>query len=194
MDKKGKLSLIDQKYETIMAHVLDPEHSPLPLHLQGQYDRVLQAARLIDRHPEASQIVAKLQAKYNIGRNTAYQDIRMARELFKMNHEFDFDFWQAWQIKDLLELIRECKLQGKHKEWRNAHETLKKVFGEKPVSEEDPRRLEKNNIYIQLNNNGTVVNIDQNVLSKLSKTDLMQLTEAVYQPITDVDAQEIMNS
>lgn len=194
MAKKGKISLADQKYEIIMAHVLDPDNSPLPVEHQEQFNRVIQAARLMDRHPESSQIVAKLQAKYNIGRNTAYQDIRMARELFKMNHEFDFDFWQAWQIKDLLELIRECKLMGKHKEWANAHKTLKLVLGEKPVQEEDPRRIEKNVVYLQLNHNNTIINLNHETLKKLTQKELQELTAAIYQPIDDTEAENIMNS
>lgn len=188
------LKLEDQRYEAIMAHILNPGQSPLAPDLQVQLDRVLQAARLLDRHPNPSQIVAKIQAKYNVGRNTAYQDIRMARELFKMNNEFDYDFWKAWQIKDLLELIRECRNKGKHKEWVNAHKVLKAVIGESPIHEEDPRRLEKNNIFIQLNNNETVVNIPLDVINKLSKQQLHELSEVVYQPIDDSEAEDIMNS
>lgn len=183
--------LEDQKYEAIMAHILKPEEYPLSPQLQIQLDRVIQAARLLDRHPDKSQIVAKLQAKYNIGRNTAYQDIRMAMELFKMNNEFDYDFWQAWQIKDILDLIRECKLAGKHKEWANAHKVLKLVIGDKPVQEEDPRRAEKTNVFIQLNNN---MNIPIEVMSKLSKSDLKLLSEAAYQEISEDDADNIINS
>ena len=182
--------LEDQKYEEIMAHILNPEKSPLSPALQIQLDRVLQASRLLDRHPDRSQIVAKLQAKYRIGRNTAYQDIRMATELFKMNNEFDYDFWQTWQIKDLLELIRECKLQGKHKEWVNAHKVHKAVIGEKPIQDEDPHRAEKTNVYIQLNN----YNVPIDVISKLNKTELQQLTEAAYQEIDENEATDIMNS
>lgn len=190
----AKLRLEDQRYEAIMAHILNPDASPLAPDLQVQLDRVLQAARLLDRHPDPSQIVAKMQAKYNVGRNTAYQDIRMARELFKMNNEFDYDFWKAWQIKDLLELIRECKIKGKHKEWVNAHKVLKAVIGESPIQEEDPRRLEKNNIFIQLNNNQTVVNIPLDVINKLSKQQLQELSEVVYQPVDESEAEDIMNS
>ena len=107
-----------------------------------------------------------------------------------MNNEFDYDFWQTWQIKDLLELIRECKLQGKHKEWVNAHKVLKTVIGEKPVQDEDPHRAEKTNVYIQLNN----YNVPIDVISKLNKTQLQQLTEAAYQEIDESEATDIMNS
>jgi hypothetical protein len=194
MAKRGTLSLAEQKYDTILAYVLDPEANPLPGELSEQFERVVQASRLLDRHPEPSQIVAKLQAKYNIGRNTAYQDIRLARELFKQDHKFDYDFWQAWQIKDILEAIRECKLAGKHKEWVAAHKVLKQVLGERPVVEEDPQRLEKNNIVIQLNNNGTLINLNHDIVRKLSKTEVQELTAAVYQPIDVEEAEAIMNS
>ena len=48
--------LEDQKYEEIMAHILNPEKSPLSPALQIQLDRVLQASRLLDRHPDRSHI------------------------------------------------------------------------------------------------------------------------------------------
>lgn len=182
--------LEEQRYETIMAHVLHPETTPLPPDMAEQLDRVLTAARLLDRHPDRSQVAAKLQAKYRVGRNTAYRDIRMAAELFKAGHEFDFDFWQAWQIKDLLELIRECKLRGKLKEWANAHKVLKAVIGDRPIQEEDPRRAEKTNVYIQLNK----YNVPIEVISKLGKKDLQSLAEAAYREIDEGEAKEIMDS
>lgn len=191
----AKAKLTDQKYEKILAHVLSPEESPLPVELQAQFDRLVQASRLLDRHPDTAQIVAKLQAKFNIGRNTAYQDIRFARELFVYQNDVHFDFLKAWQIKDILELIRECKQKNNLKEWRNAHETLTRALGERPEMPEDPRRLGKNNIYIQLNVNGKTYNLSPETLSIIGKKGIHELSEAVYATeITENDAEKIMNS
>ena len=186
--------LENQKYELILAHILNPQESPLPAEQHEQLERVMTAARLLDRHPEQAHIVSKLQAKFRIGRNTAYADIRFARELFVMNNPMDWDFWHAWQIQDLCELIRECKMQGRYKEWQKAHETLHKIIGERPVQEEDPRRMEKNNIFIQLNDNSKTINLPIDVVSKLSKQDLKTISDATFQDISEEDAADLMES
>ena len=55
----------------------------------------------------------------------------MAQSLFKSNHTFDFDFWQQWQIKDLVDSIRKCKIRGDEKNRIAAHKALKLIIGEK---------------------------------------------------------------
>lgn len=120
MNKKGVPSLAEQRYELIQAHIIDPENSPLPDELREQFNRVLQVARLLDDYPNDSHIINIMLAKYRISTTQVRKDLRLARELFKTNHTFDWDFWHAWQIKDQLELIRECKIKGDLKNWNNA--------------------------------------------------------------------------
>lgn len=57
-------------------------------------------------------------------------------------------------IKDQIQLIRDCKLRGDLKNWNNAKKVLHQMIGERPASVEDPRRMEKNVINIQINNMG----------------------------------------
>ena len=112
MAKKGISSLAEQHYEVIQSHILDPQHSPLPEKLRGQFNRVLQIARLLDDYPEDGHIINMMQVKYKVSVTQLRKDIALAKELFKTNHTFDWDFWQAWQIKDQLELIRKARLDG----------------------------------------------------------------------------------
>ena len=189
-----KKSLAEQRYEVILAHILDPEDSLLPEEYKEQFNRVVSAAQMLDSfHP--SSVYPRLQAKYNITRNTARNDIKLAQELFKSKHEFDWDYWQQWQIKDLVDTIRTCKLLGKQKERIAAQKVLRDVIGEKTVGAEDPKRMEKNVYYIQLNNNNTTVNIPINQIKGLSPEEIHTLVEAMTVPVeTDDQIAEILKT
>lgn len=195
MNRKGVPSLAEQRYELIQAHIIDPENSPLPDELREQFNRVLQVARLLDDHPNDSHIINIMLAKYRISTTQVRKDLRLARELFKTNHTFDWDFWHAWQIKDQLELIRECKLKGDLKNWNNAKKTLAVLIGEKPAALDDPKRMEKNVFYIQVNNGtGEKMNISLDSLRGLSQQDRQAVIDTFYQPVDDTQVEEIMNS
>lgn len=195
MNKKGIPSLAEQRYDIIQQHIIDPENSPLPVELQEQFNRVLQVARLLDDYPNDSHIINIMLVKYRISTTQVRKDIALARELFKTNHSFDWDFWHAWQIKDQLELIRECKLRGDLKQWNNAKKTLAVLIGEKPEALEDPRRMEKNVFYIQVNNgSGEKVNINLDTLRGLPQKDRKEIIDTLYQPMDDNQVEELMNS
>ena len=195
MNKKGVPSLAEQRYELIQAHIIDPENSPLPDELREQFNRVLQVARLLDDYPNDSHIINIMLAKYRISTTQVRKDLRLTRELFKTNHTFDWDFGHAWQIKDQLELIRECKIKGDLKNWNNAKKTLAVLIGEKPAALDDPKRMEKNVFYIQVNNGtGEKMNISLDSLRGLSQQDRQAVIDTFYQPVDDTQVEEIMNS
>ena len=192
--KQTKKELAQQNHTTILAHILDPENSPLPMELQEQFNRIKSAGLMLDNfHPMCC--VQPMMAKYNISRTTARRDIDMAQSLFKSNHTFDFDFWQQWQIKDLVDSIRKCKIRGDEKNRIAAHKALKLIIGEKVATDEDPRRMEKNVFYIQLNNNGTILNMDLNAIKGLSKDEVKTVVEALSAPEkTDEEVVDILNT
>ena len=190
----GPKSLEEVNPELIQAHIIDPENSPLPENLQFQFNRVLQVARLLDDYPNETHIINIMLNKYRITRTQVRKDLALAKELFKTQHTFDWDFWFAWQIKDQMELIREAKLCGNLKEWNNAKKTLMLMIGEKPIVNDDPRRMEKNVFYIQVNNNGETLNVNLDAIKKLPEEDVKKVIEALYEPIDDTQAEEIINS
>ncbi len=191
---RGRKSLEEQNYELIQAHIIDPEGSELPAELQRQFARVLQVARLLDDYPNESHIINVMLAKYRVTRTQIRKDLTLAKELFKTQHTFDWDFWFAWQIKDQMELIRQSKLKGDLKNWNNAKKTLMAMIGEKPAAIDDPRRMENNTFYIQINNNGNPINVNLDAIRKLPEEDLKQLVDSMYEPIDEMNAEELMNS
>lgn len=191
---KSRAALEEQSYELIQQHIIDPEHSPLPQHLQEQCNRVLQVARLLDEYPNESHIINIMLAKYRISRAQIRRDIALAKDVFKTQHEFDWDFWFAWMIKDQVQLIRDCKLRGDLKQWNNAKKVLHQMIGERPAAVEDPRRMEKNVFYIQINNQGQPVNLPLEAVKNLTQEEQKILIDSMYQPIDDAQAEELMNS
>lgn len=191
---KSKKTLDEQRYEIIQQHMIDPDNSPLPDYLAEQFKRVLQIARLMDDYPNDSHIINIMLAKYRITRTQIRKDMQLARELFKTQHEFDWDFWFAWQLKDQIELIRQCKLKGDLKQWNNAKKVLMLMIGQKPEAIEDPRRMEKNVINIQVNNLGQIINLPLDAVRSLSQEDREMLVNSMYEPIEDAQAEEIMNT
>lgn len=189
-----KKTLSEQRYEVILAYILNPEDSPLPEEYREQFNRVKSAAQMLDDyHP--NNVIPRLLAKYNITRYRAQEDIRLAQELFKSKHTFDWDFWQTWQIKDLVETIRTCKLDGKQKERIAAQKVLREVIGDKPSGVEDPKRMEKNIFYVQLNNNNTTVNIPLDKLKGLSQDEIQIITAAMTTPeVEDAQIIDLLNT
>ena len=177
---KSKTSLEEQNHELIQQHILDPENSPLPAYLQEQCNRVIQVARLLDDYPNESNIINIMLAKYRTTRTQIRRDIMLAKELFKSQHTFDWDFWFTWMIKDQIQLIRDCKLHGDLKQWNNAKKVLQSMIGERPATSEDPRRMEKNVFYIQVNNMGTVSSVlkdNSHILQLLSSVPILETSE-----------------
>ncbi len=191
---RGTLSLQEQHYTQIQAHILDPENSPLPEQLRPLMNRVLTAARLLDDYPVEGHIIRLMQAKYNVSVGTIRKDIQLAKTLFKTNHTFDWDFWQTWQIKDQVALIREAKLRGDLKAWNNAKKVLHLIIGPKPEAVEDPRRMERTMFNIQVNYNGQTMVIDFDKLRSLSPQLRAEVLQYLYQPVDDAQAEEIMES
>lgn len=195
MGRRGGKGLEEQPYDVIQAHILDPEHSPLPVHLQAQFKRVTAAAKLLDDYPEPGHVVQLLKQKYDVTTTQLRKDVALARELFKTQHTFDWDFAFAWMLKDQMELIRACKDAGDLKAWNNAKKTLLEMIGEKPEAVDDVRRMERNAFFLQVvgaDGSKVAINLDQ--VRGLPAKAVEQLMDAMYRPIEETEAIEIMNS
>ena len=190
----AKKALADLDSDMILASILDPEGSPLPAAYNQEAKRVMQAARLWDTFPDTRRVAVMLQQKYNISYKTATRDVNLAKELYKVDNKFDYDAVFAWMVKDQIELINKCKLNGDFKEWNKAKKVLRDIIGEKPAEIEDPRRMEKNVINIQINNNGHTFNVPIEQIRALDPEAQAKLIDSLSEPIDDAEAEDIMNS
>ena len=196
----SRTALEDTKYELIKAHMIDPDSSPLPVEKQEILDRVISASKVLDKNPIQKHAVGIHQQKYpNISRAQAYEDLRIAVRLFNTLHTFDYDFWRTWLLNDIVKNIEKCRNAGSDKDRANItkeHANLIKLIGEKVEDLPDPKRNEKHQFYILIQNDNRQVKVDINNLKDLPEAALRELNRAIYggNEITDVDAEEIMNT
>lgn len=189
-----KKKLPSLTHDEIQAYMLDPENNPLPEPQKQQFDRVVAAARLLDEYPDDSHIIKVLQYKFNCSYHTLRNDIELARQIYKTKHTFDWDFWFIWQIRDQLELIKECKLKNNLREWNNAKKVLQKIIGEKPEGLEDPNRMGRNQYFIQVNIGGKTEYKPVEQIQALRPNEVKEIIEIMQEPITDEEAEDIMNT
>jgi hypothetical protein len=196
----SRTSLEEQSYELIKAHILDPSSSPLSPAQQTQMDRLLSAAKILDKNPVTKNAIALLRAKFpDISYPTAVKDIRFSMRLFNTIHSFDYDFWHTWLINDIVANITKCNNDGSptaRKTIAIEHANLLKAIGEKPTDLEDPKRLEKQSFYILIQNNTNTVKVDVENLHKLPEATLREINRIVFtgKEITDADAEEIFKT
>ena len=193
-------ALEETKFELIKAHVLDPDNSPLSAEKYELLERVISASKVLDKNPIQKQAVAIHQQKYpNISRTQAYEDLRLAVRLFNTLHTFDYDMWRTWLINDIVQNILTCRNTKSEKDRRiiaMEHANLIKVIGEKPEELPDPKRTEKHQFYILIQNNNQQLKVDLNNLKDLPISALQELSRAIYggTEITEADAEVIMKS
>lgn len=198
----ARKALTDEKHEKIMAHILDPEHSPLPAELKDQLDRVVSVSKLLDNHKTIKNAVALHMSKYKeISRATAYRDIALARRVYNSTHEFDFDYYRMWLINDIIENIERCRNKNSESYQYSRviameHANLLKAIGEKPEELPDPKRQEKHNFFLMININGESVKVDFNKLHELPNATIRELNRILMggREIDEQGAVEIMES
>lgn len=196
----SRTALEDVKYEEIKLHILDPENSQLSPEKQEMLERIISASKVLDKNPIQKQAVAIHQQKYpDISRRQAYEDLRFAVKLFNTLHTFDYDFWHTWIINDIVQNIITCRAKNddKHRKIIAAeHANLIKILGEKPTELVDPKRNEKHQFYILIQNDNRQMKIDLEQLKDLPVEALQELNRAIYSgnEITDTEAEEIMST
>lgn len=189
-------SLADLSADQIIASILDPEGSPLPVEYEQEKRRVIQAARLWDIYPNERRVAAMLQAKYDVTLRTALRDVDLARQVFKTQHNFDYDAMSTWMVKDQIDLIQKCKLREDLKEWNKAKKVLQDMVEKMhPVHEEDPQRMQANLFVINVTAHGQQFQLPLEKVRALDPDSLKTLVDSLSQPIEDAEVlDEIFDS
>lgn len=181
-----KKALTDEKYELIKAHILNPDTSPLPEHLQEHLDRVVAMSKILDKNPVIKHAVAIHRSKFaGISKETAYRDALLARKIYNSYHSFDYDFWLSWLLNDITENIRRCRAPGRdtpenRKIIAQEHANLIKAIGSRPDDIPDPKRNEKHQFYILVQINNKEVKLDLEQLRNLPENTLRELNKALF--------------
>ena len=193
-------SLFNHNYEVIKQHILDPENSQLTTELQFQLDRIISAARLLDKNPIKKHALALHHRKYpEISIRTAYNDVNEAASLYSTFNTFDWDFWQGWILKDISENIARCKRMGTPQHIKiiaAEHANLLKAIGSKPPVLDDPIRHQNHQFFLMVQFGKASQPIDLEKLKNAPGATIRELNKLLFsgRDIEDAEAQEIMDS
>ena len=196
----SKKALEDYNYETIKAHCLCPEESPLPVEQQEQFNRARAIARILDINPVVKNAIALHMKLYpEISMSLAYRDYHLSLRLFASLRTFDFDSWNTFMLNDIVDTIQKLKKHNTVAALKSiilAHAVLKKVVGEKPIELPDPERNEKHQYFIIVQNNVKQIKININKLKDLPEGVLEDFNPSLWagEEITDIEAEEIMST
>lgn len=183
------------RWEVIKSYLDNPDASDLSPQHQEMLDRVFSMQKVLQRYPQSKTSLALHMAKFpDISRRTAYHDLNLARELDNTYHSFNYEFYNNWLISDTFDQIAAAKAKGDLKAWAAGLTILKKAIGERPMVETDPKLLEKHTFLIQINNmpGGIQMNIDE--MEKLPAKIRQEIADAVFEEITDEQAEQMINS
>ncbi len=196
----SRTALESAKWEMIKAHVIDPDSSPLSPEKQEILERVISAAKVLDKNPIRKHAIAIHRFKYpSISLSQAYEDIRFSTELFENMQTFNYDYWKTWVLNDILKSIQDCRNRGTVDDGKvisAEHGNLIRLIGAKPEDLPDPSRNEKHQFYILINQDNRQVKIDINNLKDLPEAALRELNRAIYggDEITDSEVEDLLNT
>ena len=192
--------LFNENYEVIRQHILDPENTQLQPVLQFQLDRILSAARLLDKNPIKKNALALHHRKYpEISLQTAYNDLNDAASLYSTFNTFDWDFWQGWILKDISENISRCRNLGTPQHLKiiaAEHANLLKAIGSKPPVLDDPTRHQNHQFFLMVQFGKGSAPVDLEKLKNAPGVTIKELNKLLFSghDIDDGEAEEIMNS
>ena len=196
----SKISLEETGYEQIKAHILDPAHSPLPEKKQEQLERIMSVVKILDKNPIRKNAFMLHRQKYaHLSKTQIYEDLKLATRLYNTVHEFEWGFWRSWMINDMVDNILTCKQSKTDKDRRiiaMEHANMIKLIGAQPDELTDPKRSEKHQYYILIQNNHQEVKIDLDNLENLPDATLREINRIIYggDEINEADAEALMQS
>jgi hypothetical protein len=193
-------SLTELPADIIKAHILNPENSPLPVHYQELFGRVVSMTKILQKQPVTRNAIKFHRALYpDISIKIAYSDLHLARQLFTSYQDFDFDFWMTWTINNIHANIAKCQstnTSADRKIIAQENANLVRLLGKKPEIPVDPLRNEKHNFFIMVDINNKRIKVDADELHQLPLSSIKELNRAIFSgnEIDEQGAVEIMNS
>jgi hypothetical protein len=183
-------------YDRIRDHYLDRENSSLSIEDQKILERWDFTDNLLRKFPRKKQIAGLLKERFKISTATAYNDIWYAQKLFGSVYTNDKDWWRNWMIEDGLVLIESAKAAGDRKTWAMERRNLIVILAldQKEEPKVNPEIFESNQIYTIIQMGDVTIKLDINTLLNMETDTRNKLLKALNQPITEIEAEQIMES
>lgn len=189
---RGTKALAFEEIQNFVNNPDAPELAPKHKEILKRWDFAYEQLKI-----EARPVVVKrLMYKFEISERLARMDVRNATLIFAPINRAESEWIRQFIIDDAMQQIKAAKAKGDMKAWEKARQSLIQVY---KIDKEDEDKvpvelLGGNQYFFNINFGNKVEKIDLDKAHKLPINKRLELTEFLYQDITDADADEIINS
>lgn len=190
---KALSTIAEEDFQAISSYYAGNTDVKLKEYQKEMLERWQVAHALLRKYPRKNICASVLRARFpNLSLYQAKCDINNAIKFWNKNEQIDREFIEKWFVDRLLSELsspnasKECTAKNLA--------TLQKYLATAPPIEIDPKLMEKNQIYIQFNFNGQIQNFAEKDLMKIPIEKREKLLANIPHEITDIEAEEIINS
>ena len=180
----------ENAFEAVAIAVMQGGTDTLNEDQQRTLELTKEAYHIICETPNKSVAIKKMAELHpELTERTALNYINYGIRIWNPHHKLDRDFLDTVFVNALIKEITNPKADADIKAKNLA--TLQRYLAAMPTQPMDPTMMQKHDIYIQLNLNGSTINVPTDKWDKLKDSKL--IADAIMQQeITEAQAEEIM--
>lgn len=189
MSKSSVEDIAFKNFEEISLYFASGEKTMISEEQKEILQRWQSAYAILRQFPEKYTASRKLMCAYpGLSRSQAYIDIENAMKFFHKHVAIDRSFVEDFFLNKIIQLIANPNADEQAQAKNVA--TLQKYIAQLPPVRLDPKHIEQNNVFITVKN----VRFSEEEILRLPVTVRQKFLNAISDEITDVQAEEIMNS
>jgi len=189
MSKSSVNDIAIRDFESISLYFEQGENGIISPEQKEILKRWQSAYSILRQFPAKHTAARKLMLAYKgLSRSQAFIDLENSMKFFHKHAAIDRDFIEDWFLSKLMEEIASPSADEMAKAKNLA--TLQKHISQLPPIRIDPKHIEKNDIFITINN----VRFSEAEILRLPPSIRQRFLNTISDEITDAQAQEIMNS
>ncbi len=185
-------SITDTNFEVVREYLHTGMSGALTSEQQDMLDKCIEAYGLLKRYPQRNVCIRQFMVTTKCAYNTAAKYIDFARRNWYNYLDLKPEFLKAFFLNHIMSEISSPDASEAIRSKNLA--TLQKYIENMPDDQIDPKLMEANNIFIQVNVDGRKINLSEKLLDSLPQNVRCELLNALQGDISDAEAVEQLES
>lgn len=189
---KSLASIVDANFELVKEYLHSGSSGILSQEQQTILDQCLEAYGLLKKYPQRNVCIRQFMITRKCAYNTAAKYVDFARSTWGNYIDVKREFLETFFVDRIMSEISDPNATDVAKSKNLA--TLQKYLQSMPEQRIDPRVMESNQVFIQVNINGKVVGLSEKVLESLPVEVRNELLGALDGDIQEQEAINLLES
>lgn len=189
---KSLESVSNLNFDVIKEYLNTGSSGALSEEYQRMLDICLDCYQMLKKYPQRNICIRRLMIQRELAYNTACKYVDFARATWGNYVDLKRDFLETFFMEKLLAEISDPDASDQSKAKNLA--TLQRHLEAMPEQKVDPKLMEKNTVYIQVNINGTVSRLSEDELEQIPVGIRQKLLAMMSGEITEDGAVELLES